>query len=126
MAAKILMVDDDPEISQVVRLMLERHGWQVIYARSGAQALELARREPPDLILLDLMMPGMSGYEVCEDIRADWGLRQVPIVVLTGMGKGIHARALRTGADAVLMKPVPAHVLNQTLNAFLLRGAGAG
>jgi two-component system cell cycle response regulator len=121
MTAKILVVDDDPDMLRLVGLMLARRGWQVITAPNGVAALELARREPPDLILLDLMMPGMSGYEVCEDIRADWGLKDVPIIILTAMGPGLHARALRIGADAVLSKPVSPQALNETLNAFLLR-----
>ena len=74
-AGTILAVDDNAAILQLLQNMLSRHGYQVRTAGSGAQALESARLDPPDLILLDIMMPGLSGYEVCEQLKADDDMR---------------------------------------------------
>ena len=82
--ARILVVDDDPSITSLVRIALARTGHEVETAKSGDEALECARRARPDLILLDLMMPGMSGSEVLEEIRADPELADIRVVLATG------------------------------------------
>src|SRR5438270_14035008 len=80
---KILVVDDTPANIRVMTAVLEPMGYRVLGAGSGPEALELVRRERPDLILLDLMMPGMDGYEVCRQLRADPATSFLPVVMVT-------------------------------------------
>jgi len=82
--ATILVVDDDPQIIALVTIALKRAGHEVVSARDGQQALECARRRRPQLILLDLLMPGMSGQEVLAQMREDAELAQIPVVLATG------------------------------------------
>lgn len=81
--SKILVIDDEPDIVYLIRLILEKEGYEVVEANSGTQGLELAKKEKPDLILLDVMMPDMLGWEVCRRIKADKELRKVPVAMLT-------------------------------------------
>jgi CheY-like chemotaxis protein len=83
MPEKILIVDDDLETLRLVGMMLQRQGYTIVAANSGAQALSMAITEQPDLILLDVMMPEMDGYEVARQLRADPGLTQIPILMFT-------------------------------------------
>lgn len=103
---RVLVVDDEPDVLLLCRLNLEQQGFDVLEASNGRSALELLREERPDVMVLDLMMPGMNGYEVLETIRADELLRQTPILVLTA--KSLQADRERTaemGAAAFLTKP---------------------
>lgn len=82
----ILAVDDQPINLRVVSQSLERHGFQVICAENGEEALALARSRSPDLILLDVDMPGLGGFEICEILKEDQRLQQIPVIFLTGYG----------------------------------------
>jgi CheY-like chemotaxis protein len=87
MAARILMVDDSRLVKDIVRLRLESLGYQVSLASSGEEALEIIHRNPPDLVVLDIRMPGIDGYEVCRRLRQDPdpAVRELPVIALTSM-----------------------------------------
>ena len=104
---KILVVDDDPGNREVLEELLRLRGYPVVTVASGPEALEVARREPPDLVLLDVTMPGMSGYEVCEALRAEPATHLLPIVIVTALeGQEEKIRAIEAGADDFLNKPI--------------------
>jgi len=102
----ILVVDDTPANIRVMVAVLEPLGYRVLGAESGAEALELVQRDRPDLILLDLMMPGMNGYEVCRRLRADPATSFLPIVMVTASNERDKVRAIELGADDFLGKPL--------------------
>jgi diguanylate cyclase (GGDEF)-like protein len=102
----ILVVDDEPHIRKILAFLLEQNGFAVLTAEDGERALEVARRELPDLILLDLMMPKMDGYEVCQHLREDFQTAQIPIVIVTAKGEVREkVRGLKGGANDYLTKP---------------------
>lgn len=103
---RVLLVDDEPAIRKVIERMLEAEGYEVLHAGDGAEALELAWREPVDTIVLDMRMPGMSGLEVCRQLRADPRTEHTPVVFVTGMADRQFRRdALHAGATDFLAKP---------------------
>ncbi len=108
--ARVLVVDDDPLLVRLVRTNLEKAGYRVLAATDGEQALELAAMEVPDLLILDVMLPKLDGYEVCRRVR-EFSL--VPVVMLTARGEPVDKlRGFEMGADDYLSKPfVPAELL---------------
>jgi two-component system response regulator VicR len=86
---RLVCIEDEPEMIDLVRLILSRKGFTVIGANGGVEGLEIVRRERPDLILLDLMMPDMDGWEVYQQIKADEELREIPVVVVTAKAQSI-------------------------------------
>jgi two-component system cell cycle sensor histidine kinase/response regulator CckA len=104
----VLVVDDDELTRQLLRSLLEtEEGYRVLFAENGTQALELAAHTPPDVVLLDIVMPGIDGFEVCRRLRANPVLRHVPILLLTGLeDRNSRLRGLEAGADEFLNKPV--------------------
>lgn len=119
-APVVLIVDDTPEYLTVLGEMLQAHH-VVRVANSGERALELAARDPvPDLILLDVMMPGLSGFEVCQAVRADESLAGVKIVMLSAKGRDTDvAKGRALGADAYVTKPFSTRELAETVRALL-------
>jgi DNA-binding response OmpR family regulator len=106
---KVLVVDDDIEMTDLIKLILEPTDYEVISSNSGLEGLELARKMRPDVIIIDLIMPGMDGWQVCKEIRK---FSQVPILVLSAISNpSLVARALDEGADDYLLKPMPSGVL---------------
>ncbi len=106
MKETILVVDDEPHIRKILAFLLEQNGFQVLSAENGEVALELARQNMPDLILLDLMMPKMDGFEVCQHLREDFATAQIPIVIVTAKGDVAEkVRGLKGGANDYLTKP---------------------
>ncbi|MGB4467522.1 MAG: response regulator [Azovibrio sp.] len=106
MSHKILIVDDEPNIVLSLEFLLKREGFQVAVASDGEAALEQVEAFHPDLILLDVMMPKKSGYEVCELLRADPARSATRIVMLTAKGRDTEvAKGLGLGADAYVTKP---------------------
>ena len=83
MAQRILVIDDEPDLLELVRVNLEQNGYQVETAASGRAAMEALQHGPPDLIVLDLMLPDLPGLEVCRQVRSDPALRHLPIIMLT-------------------------------------------
>ena len=105
-ATKVLIADDEPNIVVSLQFMLKREGYEVLVARTGTEALEMIGREHPQLVLLDGMMPGMSGFAVCEAVRADPALRDTRILMLTAKGRETDiARGTGAGVDAYVTKP---------------------
>jgi two-component system response regulator MtrA len=103
MNARILVVDDDTAISEMVGIVLRAEGYEPSFAADGAEALDAFHATNPDLVLLDLMLPGIDGIEVCEKIRAESG---VPIIMLTAKGETTDVvRGLESGADDYVVKP---------------------
>ena len=117
--ASILLVEDDPSVREAVAMALEGDGHQVRTAVSGGEALDRWRRVPPDLVLLDVMLPGTDGLEVCRTIRAD---DDVPIIMLTARADPIDVvLGLESGADDYVTKPFETRVLLARVKAVLRR-----
>jgi DNA-binding response OmpR family regulator len=104
---KILVVDDDSDTRQLIASMLERDGLTALEAADGEVAMTLALSECPDLVILDVMMPGLDGYAVCRQLREDLCLHGVPVIMVTGLsGLNDELACMASGADAYLVKPV--------------------
>ena len=122
--AKILVVDDDKKIVELVTLYLKKDGYQVLAAYDGQQAIELARRKQPDLIVLDLMLPQVDGMDVCRTLRVR-GESPVPIIMLTGRSTDEDKLAgLDLGADDYVTKPFNPRELVARIRAVLRRTSG--
>ncbi len=110
--ACILVVDDEEDIRELVQLNLDREGYRVLTCETGEQAMAVARAKTPDLIVLDLMLPGIDGLEVCKRLKADSSLREIPVVMLTAKGEESDIVAgLELGADDYISKPFSGKVL---------------
>jgi DNA-binding response OmpR family regulator len=119
--AKILVVDDEAKIVEMVRLYLERDGHRVLVAGDGPSALEAFRRDRPDLVVLDIMLPGIDGLEVCRTIRRE---SEAPIVMLTARAEEVDKLVgLELGADDYLTKPFSPRELAARVRAVLRRSA---
>ena len=103
---KILIADDEKDVRDLVRFTFERRGFQVIEATDGSEALTIASQELPDLILLDAMMPGMSGYEASRELKKAEATKEIPIVFLSAKGQTYEViEGLEAGAVAYIVKP---------------------
>jgi DNA-binding response OmpR family regulator len=106
MAKRVLVVDDEPNIVMSLEFLMSRAGYEVQVARTGTEALAALGRTPPDLLLLDVMMPELDGYEVCQQIRANPAWNATRIVMLTARGREIEReKGLALGADLYITKP---------------------
>jgi CheY-like chemotaxis protein len=122
MPADILIVDDYEDNRELLRLMLEAEGHSVREAGSGRAGLQMAFDEAPDLILVDLSMPGLDGWGVLRELRADERTRHVPCAAVTAFDDGERAGALAQGFDAYLPKPYHRTELVETVARLLARG----
>ncbi len=103
---RILVVEDEPDISDSIQLRLDMAGFEVCQAKDGQEALRVAKSEKPDLILLDIMMPKMDGYEVCRVLRSSETTKRIPILILTALQMvGDVDKAFEVGANDYLGKP---------------------
>ncbi|MFH0849111.1 MAG: response regulator [archaeon] len=109
MAAKILVADDEPDIANLARMILERQGYRVLIASNGVEALEKAESAMPDLILLDVVMPAKNGWEVCKTLKSQENTRRIRVLIFTVLAKYIgdesKKRAEECGSDGYLPKP---------------------
>src|SRR5512139_1184529 len=122
MQALILVVDDEPKIVRLARDYLEKDGFRVLSASDGATALAMARSERPDLIVLDIMLPGMDGWEVCRRLR---GETEAPIIMLTARAEeSDQIVGLELGADDYITKPFSPRALVARVRAVLRRAQG--
>ncbi len=106
MVKEILIVDDEPNVVVPIQFLMEQQGYRVMIAERGEDALDLIYHYKPDLVILDIMLPGMDGYEVCEIVRLNPNYRDVKIIFLTAKGREVEiAKGLALGADAYITKP---------------------
>lgn len=106
MPKTVLIVDDEPNIVVPIEFLMEQNGYSVLVAGSGEEALEIIAKYNPDLVLLDIMLPGIDGYEVCEIIRLDPKWQKIKIIFLTARGRDVDvAKGMVLGADAYIIKP---------------------
>ena len=118
----ILVVDDEPKVARLARDYLEKNGFRVISAADGQSALTLARREKPDLVILDLMLPNIDGREVCRILRRE---SAIPIIMLTALSEEIdQVTGLEIGADDYIVKPFSVRTLVARVRALLRRTRG--
>jgi two-component system phosphate regulon response regulator PhoB len=118
----ILVVDDEEDILELVRYNLAKEGYLVETVASGEDALNIVRRRKPDLVLLDLMLPGLDGLEVCKKLKADSATAPIPIVMLTAKGEDADiVSGLELGADDYITKPFSPRVLTARVRAALRR-----
>lgn len=118
----ILVIDDDELVSRTLQRTLKHYGYQVMAAHSGTEGLQLARRHRPDLFILDIMMPGLNGYDVCRQIRGDPLLKELPVLFLTAKAKDEDKiEGFRAGADDYLSKPFNMEELELRVKAILRR-----
>jgi two-component system sensor histidine kinase/response regulator len=116
----VLLVDDEPRNVRLLEGMLYAEPYELLVAHSGAEALETIARRPPDLILLDVMMPGLSGFEVCKRIKGDPAYRMIPVVMVTALSDvGDRIEAMQAGADDFLSKPIDAAELIVRVRSLL-------
>jgi DNA-binding response OmpR family regulator len=119
-AKKVLFVDDEPGYSRAMTYTLEKEGYEVVSASNGLQALMKAQKENPDLIILDVMLPGMDGFEVCSRLRNDPQTSPIPIIMLSAKGQDADkSTGLRVGALDYLTKPVENTTLMEKIQVFL-------
>ena len=118
----VLVADDDEDILQLVSFRLERAGYTVVTAADGQQALAAARQHQPDLAVLDVMMPGLNGYEVTRQLRADPATAAIPVILLTArVQEADVSRGFEAGADDYLRKPFSPQELRSRVQAILQR-----
>lgn len=125
LAPKVLLVDDEPDILELLRYNLEREGYRVATAQNGKDALRIAKAERPDLVVLDIMMPGMDGVEVCNQLRQMPDMKHALITFLTARGEDYSQIAgFEAGADDYITKPVRPKVFVSKVKALLKRSQG--
>jgi DNA-binding response OmpR family regulator len=119
MAIQTLLIDDDPDLSAVLQSLLRGQDFELRAVLTGQEGIDVCRAEHPEIVILDLLMPGMDGWEVCQKIRE---FSSVPILILSALGApGSVARALDAGADDYLIKPVHASLLASRLRTLVRR-----
>ncbi|MEW6685142.1 MAG: response regulator [Candidatus Edwardsbacteria bacterium] len=115
MVKKVLVVDDEPYIARVIRFKLEQEGFTVISAGNGLEGLQRMKEEKPDLVILDVMMPGMDGFEVYRQMKEEEELKKIPVIILTAKGQEVdRQKGLELGAADYITKPFsPTKLLQQ-------------
>ncbi|MEO8139700.1 MAG: response regulator, partial [Gemmatimonadota bacterium] len=120
--ARVLLVDDEDSLRRVMKDLLARDGFDVVEARTGVEALDQVDRHAPDIIVLDLNLPGMDGYSVLSELRSRPATRRIPVIVLTAKGdEDNEVRVFELGADDFLSKPFRARALSKRLEVVLAR-----
>jgi len=121
--SNVLIVEDEPEIAELIRFHLERDGMDPRVVHSGRHALEQLKRDPPDLVVLDLMLPDVGGLEICRRLKQSPELRDIPVVMVTARGEETDVvTGLELGADDYVVKPFSPRVLLARIRAVLRRG----
>ena len=119
---KILIVDDDRDFRQVTKMSLLKGGYEVFEASSGREAMNVARQVQPDLILLDILMPGLDGYETCRQLKTSPATSHIAIIVLTALGDpAVRYKTRQAGADDYVAKPVMLQELYERVERLIHR-----
>jgi DNA-binding response OmpR family regulator len=119
--AKILVIDDEPQITEIIDAFLSNAGHQVIAANAAKQGLKKAKEIKPDVILLDIMMPEMDGYAICNELKNDPATARIPVVFLTGKDRNDDmGRSFKVGGDMFIKKPFSCERLLEIVNIILL------
>ena len=119
--ARILVVDDEPEITEIVETFLMESGYKVAVENSPTEAVSKARAFKPDVILLDIMMPGVDGYDICQQLKSDPEFVNTPIIFLTGKDRSDDmGRSFRSGGDMFIKKPFSCERLLEIVNIVLI------
>ena len=122
---RILVVDDEPDFAGIVQQNLEKEGFEVEVAYDGEEGLEKVRANPPDAIVLDVMMPGKDGYQVCSELKANDRYADIPIILLTAVASHVtstrysHRDGMSTEADDYLAKPASAEQITESIKGLL-------
>jgi len=122
---RILVVDDEPDFAGIVQQNLEKEGFEVEVAYDGEEGIEKVQSNPPDAIVLDVMMPGKDGYEVCSELKADDRFADIPIILLTAVASHVtstrysHRDGMSTEADDYLAKPASAEQITESIKGLL-------
>jgi two-component system alkaline phosphatase synthesis response regulator PhoP len=122
---RILVVDDEPDFCAIVQGQLEKEGFEVELAYNGVEGMEKAQANPPDAIVLDVMMPEKDGYEMCKELKANENLCSIPVLLLTAVASHVtstrysHADGMSTEADDYIAKPASADQISQSLRRML-------
>ena len=120
MSRTILVVDDEPNARSLLRLILVRAGFEVLVAQDGYEALKVVQDKIPDVMILDIMMPGIDGFEVCEKLRSNKDTATLPIIMLSARADPESVtKGLRVGATKYLTKPVTPELLTNQVNEVL-------
>ena len=120
MTKKILIADDEVNIVISLEFLMKREGFEVVLAADGEEAITKIREEKPDLVLLDVMMPRKTGFEVCQELRSDPAMQDLKILMLTAKGRDTEvAKGMALGADAYLTKPFSTHELVERVKSLL-------
>lgn len=119
--ARILVIDDEPDITEIVESFLSEAGYIVGVENSSERALETARKFDPQVIILDIMMPGVSGYDICQQIKSEKSLSHIPVIFLTGKDKGDDmGRSFKSGGDMYIKKPFSCERLLEIVNIIVM------
>ena len=125
MSQTVLIADDEPNIVISLEYLLQREGYRVLVARDGQEALDQAEQMHPDIVLLDVMLPKVSGFEVCQKLRADPARRHIRVLMLTAKGREVEmSKGIALGADAYVTKPFSTKDLLQKIREQLGEDAG--
>ena len=122
---RILVVDDEPDFAGIVQQNLEKEGFEVEVAYDGEEGLEKVQANPPDAIVLDVMMPGKDGYQVCAELKADDRFAEIPVILLTAVASHVtstrysHRDGMSTEADDYLAKPASAEQITESIKGLL-------
>ena len=119
MTNKILLIEDELDLVEVIKMRLENSGYEVISALSGEEALTFLQRDIPDLILLDLLLPGMQGEEICKKLKCDDRLKTIPVILCTASASDIPKVVKEVGADDYVMKPYESEELLSKVKKFI-------
>lgn len=117
---KVVLVDDEPGIRETVSMILEDWGFNVISVSNGRSAVEIIKNKKPDLILLDIGIPEIDGYKVCNIVKQDYQLKKIPVIIFTGHGKTKEVnKAFESGADDYMIKPIDWDRLKEKISKLL-------
>jgi two-component system alkaline phosphatase synthesis response regulator PhoP len=125
---KVLVVDDEPDVVDMLRMMLENASYEVFSAYDGKEGIEKAKKEKPDAIVMDLMMPGMDGFKACKEMKNDPELKAIPVIVLTAINKRFSdteyakSMGLDLVSDDYIDKPVDPNLLLRRIASLLGKG----